>query len=873
MKLVGQLALASASLLALSTPAFAQSTPAPDATTPADNPAAEADADVPGQDIVVTARRRDESKQDVPLVVNAVTADQIGKLNIRNFEEVVKVVPGLTIQQNANGIGSTTTVRGVKFDVNASGNNGTVEYYLNDAPISAGFVLQSVFDIGQIELLRGPQGTLRGRASPSGSITVTTRRPDLNEVGGFVSGTGTGNGAINAQAAIGVPIIDDVLAVRIAGIVDNNDFNEVRSIYGGQNPFSRTRAIRASARLDPLDGLSVNFMYQRLQQKIRGYDQVESVSLTNTELGVLPSTPIAIPAPGINIPGTAFAGNTLVNARDRRAVSPVPRNITQDFEIFNGSVDWRFAGQRLVYVVNHATQRLQSQEIGDRADLFGPAYTGFSGFGASLAPLNGQGQTTDSRSRQQSHELRLQSDDRLFGMVDYVVGGLINTLDSPTSLTTRTPSFCLDTVDLNPDPVATNIQPCAFLPLGTYPAPSSFLAVAELPVFTRSTTREHSIFGNVTVHLGERTELSSGVRYIMYQASGVTTVGGVNVRVVPPTDYNAWIYTASAKHRFSDNLMVYASVGSSWRPPAEAIGNFSICPLTGALFTPSLTCADQNFVRTQPERSTSYEIGFKSDWLDRRLTLNATVFHQRFNNFVYRSPGAGAPFVNYSRNSVSGAFTQNVQTFNFIAGVPVEVTGVEAEASFKVSDAFDIGASFTYAVGKIKNGRVPCADSNNDGVPDMTEALPTLASFNALGRTIQSCVVNQRANDAPVFSGNVQAEYRVPVSDRAQGYLRGLFTYYGSSQGDPLNRFDQVDGYGLLDLFVGLRDPDGAWEVQAFAKNITNTYRVLSRTSPITQTVGFSNGQSANVFTNYRGVSSTAPREFGLNVRYAFGAR
>jgi iron complex outermembrane receptor protein len=229
--------------------------------------------------------------------------------------------------------------------------------------------------------------------------------------------------------------------------------------------------------------------------------------------------------------------------------------------------------------------------------------------------------------------------------------------------------------------------------------------------------------------------------------------------------------------------------------------------------------------------------------------------------------------VTYGQNSVTGAFTQNPTTFNFISGVPVEVTGVEAEATFKVSDNFDLGASFTYAVGKIKNGLIPCADANNDGIPDSTELLPSLASFNAIGRTIQGCRVNQRANDAPVFSGNVQAEYRMDISDRTQGFLRGLFTYYGNSQGDPLNLYDGVKGYGLLDVFVGLRDPGGVWEVQAFAKNLTNTYRTLSRSAPITTSVGFTDGTSANAFTNYRAVSSTAPREFGLNVRYSFGSR
>jgi iron complex outermembrane recepter protein len=109
-----------------------------------------------------------------------------------------------------------STVRGVNFDTNSSGSNATVQFYLNDAVISAGFLQQTMFDVGQIEVLRGPQGTLRGIAAPSGSITVTTRRPDLNEFGGYVTGTVNTIGGINANGAVNVPVIKDILAVRVA---------------------------------------------------------------------------------------------------------------------------------------------------------------------------------------------------------------------------------------------------------------------------------------------------------------------------------------------------------------------------------------------------------------------------------------------------------------------------------------------------------------------------------------------------------------------------------------------------------------------------------------------------------------------------------
>ncbi len=219
----------------------------------------------------------------------------------------------------------------------------------------------------------------------------------------------------------------------------------------------------------------------------------------------------------------------MIRARDRLSSANAPRNITQDFEIFNGSIDWRVAGQRLVYVVNHAVQHLQSQEVADRGDLFGPTY------GASL---QNYGQFSDTNGVQQSHELRLQSDERLFGMVDYVVGGLINKLDSPTTLSIPTPAFCLGNIPGQflpspPFPAGTPL-PCAFTPLGNYPAPSSLLAFSTTPISTRSTTLEHSIFGNLTLHFGEKTELSGGARYIMYQDRGNTFVGPQQIRQRAP---------------------------------------------------------------------------------------------------------------------------------------------------------------------------------------------------------------------------------------------------------------------------------------------------------------------------------------------------
>lgn len=108
--------LAVASLVAIAATAHAPS------ASPADDAGYEDGA------IIVEARRRGENRQDVPLVVNAVTAVTLDKLNIRDFRDVPAVVPGLSLTLNANGIGSSSSMRGVNHDINASGNSGTIQY-------------------------------------------------------------------------------------------------------------------------------------------------------------------------------------------------------------------------------------------------------------------------------------------------------------------------------------------------------------------------------------------------------------------------------------------------------------------------------------------------------------------------------------------------------------------------------------------------------------------------------------------------------------------------------------------------------------------------------------------------------------------------
>jgi len=207
-------------------------------------------------DIVVTARRQSENLQNVPSTVQAISGESVQKLNLTQFQDVAALVPGLTLGTGnfAAGGAPAPSIRGVSYDVGASP-SPTVDIYFNEVPIDAATAFQAIYDLGGVEVLRGPQGTLRGRTAPSGAILLSTRKPDMTEVGGYVSMLGTEKGSINGQAALNVPLLTDKLAVRLSGVVDQSQGNFIRSANRGVNPYRNTESGRASIAFSPFDAL------------------------------------------------------------------------------------------------------------------------------------------------------------------------------------------------------------------------------------------------------------------------------------------------------------------------------------------------------------------------------------------------------------------------------------------------------------------------------------------------------------------------------------------------------------------------------------------------------------------------------------------
>ncbi len=185
------------------------------------------------EEVVVTAQRRAESAQEVPISITAVSQAMLEQLNIDDFSDFAKIVPSLNyLDYGPTGYRGVRplAIRGVYSDAG----NPTVGFYINETPIPA--FDPKLFDINRIEVLRGPQGTLYGASSMGGTIRILTNQPNAENFEGRVDATSsfTDEGGFNFgfNGMVNVPLAADKLALRVAavsryedGYIDNINSN------------------------------------------------------------------------------------------------------------------------------------------------------------------------------------------------------------------------------------------------------------------------------------------------------------------------------------------------------------------------------------------------------------------------------------------------------------------------------------------------------------------------------------------------------------------------------------------------------------------------------------------------------------------------
>lgn len=241
-----------------------------------------------GEDIIVTAQRRDESLSRTPVSVQVIDAGALADAQVRGQEDLRTLAPGLSIRSGVNSNELNFAVRGQSRDPLSEGEPGALPY-VNEVPVGGGKVSSALYyDLQSIQVLKGPQGTLFGRSATGGAVLITTQRPK-NEFGGYISGSVGNYDLFGAEGAINVPLIDEKVLLRVAGIYREHDgyqrniFPNLPSSVGDTDQWG----IRPSLTVNLSDSFSNEFVLD--------YSETTGTPLGPVISGLVPFTGVGAP--------------------------------------------------------------------------------------------------------------------------------------------------------------------------------------------------------------------------------------------------------------------------------------------------------------------------------------------------------------------------------------------------------------------------------------------------------------------------------------------------------------------------------------------------------------------------------------------------
>lgn len=750
------------------------------------------------EEVVVTAQKRAENMQDIPISVQSLGTQTLREHNVQNFQEYAKLLPSVAFTPTL-GAGSSFTkvyMRGIATagDGQATTSQPSVGMYLDEQPITTiqGNLDIHMFDIARVEALAGPQGTLYGASSQAGTIRILTNKPDADEFSAAYSLEGNivdeDDSGYVAEGYVNMPL-NDKMAVRLvawskhdAGYIDNvrgtRTFPGVAATTADDITIDNARfaednyntvdtiGARAALRIDLNDNWSI-------QPTIMGQKQEGEGSWGN-DRSAFQAEPLAVThfqeeftndewyQAGLTIEGSVGDWNLTY------AGSYMDREVDGSFDYSDYSY-W----YDTIYTTGYYAD-LHFSETGARAvpNQF------FPDAGTRIWP--GARFTNDDKYAKWSHELRISSpeDARVRGMLglfmskqthDFEQRWMVAGLGDRMLLNANDPNgvnFFPDTVYLN------NLD---------------------------RVDRDQAIFGHISFDLRDDLELTLGARFFKPEVTvrgffgfglgfaGIWSGNG-EARCTLETgqaDVSDWpcqnvdkgiketesIGRANLTWNVTDDVMVYGTWSEGYRP-----GGINRSPDAGEYISDFLT---------------NYELGWKTQWLDNSLQWNGAVFFEEWEDFQVSFQGANA-------------ITQVAN------GPTAEVTGIESQLLWQMSESFRLSGSFSWIDSELKDDYCPGCNADGSSWAPAGTALPVTADLKA----------------------NLVGRYTYDLNGW-DGHFQGTYSYEGERSSD-LNVADNeirgnVPSNSFIDLSAGLRKDNYSFEL--FIKNATNEDAPLYLTS------------------------------------------
>jgi iron complex outermembrane recepter protein len=777
-----------------------------------------ADADGGIEDIVVTAQKREEVLQNVPLAVTALDANLLDQSGVRDASGLTALVPNVAVRPFNNSI--IVATRGISNENTSNLGDPSLAFHVNGVYLARPRAAASLFyDIERVELLRGPQGTLYGRNSTAGALNIVTRRPSTS---GFAAGADFSYGnydAIVARGYVNVPLGDN-LALRASLYrarhdgysINNRPVPPIPLLVGPPPAVAGPNALIAAANLANANvtaglrnGDDDDEFAARLSLLIAPSDRLRWV-LTGSyqetdETGQVRSI---INTPNYVATGGPLAGRLFLpqqqDQNDPRVYSlnVQPRNFIESWEI-TSELEYDLSDSIGLTMVSSFRDE-ESALIVDTAGT------------ANISTVD-----TSGNAEQISNELRLAStgdgrfqwlfglfyfdedqDDRLF--INNVGGGPANVVAANT--------------------------------------------------FISSTS--YAAFGQINFDLTERLGITLGGRYSRDERRrfGFTAVApGLTVApnpLPPGSSYSndqAWErfnWRLGLDYQVSEDVLLYGSVSTGYRS-----GGFNA----------------SSALAYNPEDITAYEVGVKSEWLDRRLRLNLAGFYYDYQDLQVTSPR--------ELNGRIQAFTQNA--------AEATIWGLELEALIRPSRFFSVDISLGYlnsefgdfssidnictAAGLTVPAQfLPGCVTRQRFNPDGTAAIidpdgPGPAPAGPVFDLQQVSYSGNRLANAPEITLNIGANWTLFDNQAGSLTLRGAIRLIGESYLSEFNRrLDRVASYAQSEARITYRSENERFLVEAFVQNIENN-----------DIAG-----SVSVTASGFGVSYLPPRTYGLRIGVDF---
>jgi iron complex outermembrane recepter protein len=696
-------------------------------------------SDQPGalEEIVVTAQKREQNLQDVPITLSAFDSDVVEQSGARDFAGLTTMTTGFSYSGGSPAFASPY-IRGIGTNVTSVGSDPSVGVYVDGVYASRkGGSLSDLLDIERVEILKGPQGTLFGRNSIGGAISIVTAEP-VNEFEGMV-GLEAGNyNDWGLKGMVNVPLIADTLLLRASGLVRERDgWHE--NVMDGKKGGERDRTA-AQLKLAWLAAEGV---------------EIELSNFWNHSDEITPYTDNILS--GLGLPVSALTKNW----EDKQAVNgglnpfglsasdqePTVPYFDRTMRAHALNIDWDISDALLFTSLT----AYRTYETSAATDYDGTEY------------LIGANVNSTENNETTSQEFRLAGNS---SALDWFVG-------VSASKEIADMQFLIGLFDfLNAN--------------GRAPFFEDSFVVAK--------TDSYALYGDLTWHATDNFNVTVGGRYsydeksIGYknpvQTAGAAGLGGLGFIMPIPIQFtdaagnpdpkatslnDSWtdISPRVVLDYSIDDVMFYVSAAQGYKS-----GGFNTYP--SVVQVPS----SPNFLKVlptatasvDPETTINLEVGVKSVWLERRLTLNAAVFSMDYDDL-----------------QVQVIKNQTVQLEN--AG-KASSTGVELETKFLVTPdlALIVNAAWTDAeYDKFTSGSVDYA-----GTP---------------------------LRFSPEWAGNVAVDYTMQLSDL--GSLRAFVNY--AYKGDHLlsEAFEQ-ESYSTLSGRLSFASASGAWELAVFGDNLTD---------------------------------------------------